>query len=1128
MSIEELLKDLESLGIRLRTEGDRLVIKAPRDVVTAEVRETLKDRKKEIVEFLANRLEASRPPPLVPIDRNQKLPLSYAQQRMWYLDQLQQDAGSVYTIASAFRFSELLDVALLRRAINALVERHEVLRTRFVMSGEAPVQIIEPKGKTELELVDLASCDEKEFLESLHEQAGRSFSLEQGEMFRAVYFKINESESALLIAVHHAVCDGWSTKLIIDELAELYSSELSEREPDLVSLPVQYADYAQWQREWLARGEMERQLSYWREELADNNDPLQLPTDRTRPKVQTFNGNFLRQEIELAPIKRVLEQERGSGVSLFMLLLSALNIVLARNSSQNQVTLGTPVANRSQPEVAGLIGLFVNTLALRVDLSGNPTLQELIVRVRDVCLDAYENQELPFERLVEELHPPHELSRPPIFQAMVSFLSDDVGVPTFGGATTSAIELTGKTSRFDVSFFVIQKATTLDFLIEYNTDLFDESTIQNLMTQLKVLLTNMDKLGETPIHAIDLLDNASKEKITHKWNATDAPMPAQPSLNALLQSKVIEYKDNIAVVFDDHALSYQQLEEQSNQLAHYLRSLGAGRGSVVGLYQNRSQDTLVCLLAILKTGAAYLPLDPHFPAERISYMLADSKAQLVITNSALCNNLEEGSWQSVLMDKVAQAVAQMPTTPFDSHGSGDDLAYLLYTSGSTGKPKGVMVQHQAVINFLQSMSKVPGLRSEDTLLAVTTTSFDISVLELFLPLLVGATVVIASRESSADGNSLISLIEQSNTNVMQATPATWRLLIESGWTGNPDFKVLCGGEPFPQDLAQQLLARAGEVWNMYGPTETTVWSTCCQVITENDIHVGTPIDNTQTYILNEAGLVQPIGVAGELHIGGLGVTKGYHNREELTALNFVRDPFTKKNTQFYKTGDLARLREDGQIEHLGRMDSQVKVRGFRIELGEIEFVLASLTGIAEAAVIVWEASPGDQRLISFLVMAANEELNIAEVRKALRAQLPDYMIPQRFVTLDELPLTPNGKVDRKSLTPPSDSKVQVEEKSAPVTEAEIGIAGVWKDLIGSDFIGRDDNFFAAGGHSLLAVRASVRMEQELGIRVSASMLVLETLAQIAENTREQKLSPLQQVIGRVRWLFTRKEKQVSG
>jgi amino acid adenylation domain-containing protein len=803
-------------------------------------------------------------------------------------------------------------------------------------------------------------------------------------------------------------------------------------------------------------------------------------------------------------------------ITLFMVLLAALDVLLWRYTGQEDLLVGVPIANRDRKEVEELVGLFVNTLVVRNDLSGDPTVRELLARVRERCLDAYANQDLPVEVLVEHMQPERDLSRNPLFQVML-VLENASHRPTFEapGLNCSSVEVDRRATHIDWTLYVEESEKDLKGIVEYATDLFDEATIARMAGHWHTILETMATHPERHISELTLLPDDERQQLLVDLNATAREFPREACLQQLIEHQVARVPESTAVVGSGTALSYVELDRQANRFAHALRERGISRGQHVGICVERGTDMLAAVLGILKAGAAYIPLDPSFPEDRLRFMAEDAELALLVSTSDLVDPFGLPREQQLLLDADAAIVGRQSSEPLipdaELDADSEDPAYLIYTSGSTGKPKGVVVPHRAVVNFLTSMAREPGLTENDVLVAVTTLSFDISVLELYLPLTLGARVVIASRDEAVDGHSLQELLEEHHANVMQATPVTWRLLLEAGWSGGASFKALVGGEALPKDLAEQLIENEVQLWNMYGPTETTVWSTCARITdTAEGITIGTPIDNTTIYILDEHRNLCPVGVPGELYIGGDGVTLGYWKRLELTDDRYLDDPFsTDPGALMYGTGDKARWRNDGTLEQLGRLDDQVKVRGYRVELGEIESLIAEHPDVSAAATRLWIVNADDVRIVACCVPERSGQLATVGLRKSLRSTLPEYMVPQYFLPVDEIPLTPNGKVDRRRLPIPITTESFVDQNEAPSGAVEATIAEIWTELIQpARAIGRNDKFFEMGGHSLLALRALRQMGNQLNADLDFHVLFQENLADIASRIQTPHNEPL--------------------
>jgi amino acid adenylation domain-containing protein len=929
-------------------------------------------------------------PPLQRAPRDGPLPLSFAQQRLWFLDRFE-PGSPFYNIPAAARLIGELDVAALERSLVEIIRRHEILRTTFREVDGQPGQVIAPELPVALRVLDLSNLPaaerEAEPLRLARTEARWPFDLARGPLLRVTLMKLAPQEHVILLVMHHIVSDGWSMGVFYRELTALYQGFATGRPAPLPAVPVQYADYAVWQRDRLRGETLEKQLAYWKERLAGAPAALELPTDRPRPPVQTVRGATEPLLISKDLLSRVKALCQGTGSTPFMVLLAAFQAVLFRYSGQEDLCVGTPIAGRTRPELEGLIGFFVNTLVLRADLSGNPTFLELLARVRETALGAYAHQDLPFEMLVEALQPQRDLSRTPLFQVMFSLQNTPLPSVDLPGLRFSPIEADSGTAKFDLSLFLTETEQGLVGTLEYNTDLFEVATVRRLLGHFQHLIHAAVTDPAQRLSELPLLSRAERLQILGEWNATEIKSPEAQTVHRLFELQTEQTPEAAALVFEGEVLTYRELNAKANRLAHFLRDLGVGPEMPVGICVERSADMVVALLAVLKAGGAYVPLDPAYPAERLAYMLTDAGAYLVLTQASLVARLSGQKAAPVCLDTDAEAIAQKTEENPSPTTGAEHLAYVIYTSGSTGRPKGVEITHGSVVNFLTYMRRRPGLNERDTLLAVTTFSFDIAALEIFLPLSVGARVELVRREVAQDGARLAEKLAVSGATVMQATPATWRLLLEAGWSGSPDLKILCGGEPLAPELAQQLLARGSSVWNLYGPTETTIWSTLHQVDGRlGPVPIGRPIANTQVYVVDGQGQAVPVGVQGELLIGGAGRALGYRGQPELTAEKFIPDPFSgRPGARLYRTGDRARWLPSGELECLGRVDHQVKIRGFRVEPGEIETLLGQHTAVRQAAVVAREDTPGDKRLVAYVVpnpQNATAETGVAEEQVA--------------------------------------------------------------------------------------------------------------------------------------------------
>lgn len=1042
--------------------------------------------------------------------RSALTPLSFAQERMWFIRQLQPDSAA-YNTYLAIRLHGPLDIATLEQSLQAIVRQHAVLRTTIQVEHGQPKQLVLPElalPVTHVNLLAVPAAERETELQRLATAAiQRPFDLTHGPLLHVVCYQLAPREHVLLFTAHHIAADAWGLDLILQEFVAQYDSLHTGRPSPLPEPAIDYIDYALWHRTWSQGEAVDRQLAYWRQQLR-GVPALALMTDRPRPVIQTTRGAIMRMKPTPAMLDALRAFSQREGTTLFMTLMAAFEVLLYRYTGQVDFALGMPAANRQRIETERLVGTLMNTLVVRADLSGAPTFRELLQRVRTAALEAYAHQDVPFERLVAELQPTRDLSHTPLFQVICNGITTPLPKIEIFDLTWEPFDVDSQTAQADLALTIADLAYQQDIWIEYNTDLYEPDTIARMLAQYQVLLQSVLSDPEVSIARLPLLPEAERNQLLYGWNDTAADYRRDACLHELFEAQAARTPDAVAVVYADRSITYRALNQRADQLAAYLRQAGIGPDQFVGICLERSIEMVVGLLAILKAGGAYLPLDPAFPVERLAYMMADAQAPLLLTQTGLLPQLiEELSAQQLEVlyidaqwPKIAAAAAALGQ-PGQRRATPDNLAYIIYTSGSTGKPKGVQLEHRGVVNMLAAVGKQPGLTAQDVMLAVTTLSFDISVVEVFLPLITGAYTVIVSQAIAADGQQLARQIAATGATIMQATPATWRMLLASGWQGSPCLKVICGGEAMSVDLAQALLARVGSLWNLYGPTETTVWSTLAQVTsTEQAIPIGRPLANTQLYILDGYGEPAPIGVVGELYIGGDGVARGYLNRPELNAEKFLRDPFRGSvGARMYRTGDLARYRADGQVEFLGRIDHQVKVRGFRIELGEIEAVLAQHQAVAQAVVTARDDESGSKYLAAYVIPAPQRQLDQSELRRYLLAQLPNYMVPTAYVVLEAFPLTPNGKVDRKRLPNPAQMAASAGPTYlAPRTALEQQLTQIWEYVLGRQPIGIGDNFFEIGGHSLAAARLFVQIETLLGRTLPlATLFQAPTIEQLA-------------------------------
>ncbi len=1026
------------------------------------------------------------------------LPMTEAQSELWAAAQLGADASCAFNQIISIHFRGALQLDELREALQELVDRHDALRTTFL--PDSSEQQILPARELDVPLFDFSSLDDEKREEQLTEITAMEdrtpFDLVNGPLLRARIIRLSKTRHVLLLAGHHLVMDGWSIKVILRELERIYLAKV-QGIPCNLAPATQYSEYLRWQNTPENRARFAKAETYWLHQFANPPATVELPADRPRPATKTHRAATQSLLIDSVLHQTLKQAAATEGCTMFSYMLGSFCIWLQRLAGQDDLAVGIPAAGQivttGQKDLEGgsLVGHCVNLLPIRCRCDNNSPVREHLKSIKRAVLDAHDHQQFTFGNLVKKLNPPRDPSRVPLI-SMTFNLVRAVGEFQFPGIESKLVFPPKSFTIFDLTFDLIDSDRDLRIECRFNTDLFDAPTIERWLGHWKTLLQAMAANPAQLISALPMLDDSERRQLLVEWNDTQSDFPQDQCLHHLFEVQAKHFPDSVAVVFEGQCLSYRELNQRANQLAHHLNTRGVGPETLVGLYMERSLEMLVGLLGILKAGGAYVPLDPNFPKERLKFILQDAQANVLLTQSQLSKELlkvtpatneanESQAVKIIYLDRAFTTIDDQSKINPDAPVRPGNIAYVLYTSGSTGKPKGVQISHRALVNFLTSMSREPGLTAADTLLSVTTLSFDIAGLELWLPLLVGARVVIAPSEVAMDGKRLAAQMAQCKATVMQATPATWRLLLEAGWAGDPKLKILCGGEAWSEELARKLLPRCGSLWNMYGPTETTIWSAVEKVESPRLPLIGRPIANTQFYVLNARLEPVPVGVPGELHIGGAGLARGYLNRPELTAEKFIPDPFSREpGARLYKTGDLVRHRADGKIEFLGRMDHQVKIRGFRIELGDVEAALRQHPNLSDLVVVAREDTAQDRKLVAYVVARQMPAPTAGELRAFLKEKLPDYMIPSSFVSLEALPLTPNGKVDRKALPAP-DAQAQGTEFALPETPAEIAVAKIWCEILGRQEVGRHDNFFELGGHSLLATQLIARLATFHGV-----------------------------------------------
>ncbi|WP_373526933.1 amino acid adenylation domain-containing protein [Nostoc sp.] len=1023
-------------------------------------------------------------PPIERIFRDEELILSFAQQRLWFLTQLQPDSP-FNNISAAFCLQGQLNQQALQESLNEIVRRHEVLRTNFKTVAGRPIQIISSEATLLLPIVDLSELppDLQEIqIEQLAQiEAQQPFNLQTDLMIRAKLLRLGEQEHIALLTLHHIASDGWSIGVFVQELSTLYQSFRIAQLPSLSEVPIQYVDFAAWQRNWLVGKVLDSQLAYWRQHLDGAPALLNLPTDHPRPAVQSFRGANYTFEIspEQSAALKTLSQEQGC--TLFMTLLAAFKTLLYRYTGSEDIVVGSPIANRTHAEIERLIGFFVNTLVLRTKLEGNLTFEELLSRVREVALGAYSHQDLPFDVLVEELQPHRSLSYTPLFQIMFVLQNAPMSEIELSGLNLSLLESDSATAKFDLTLFVEETTSGLIGTFEYSTDLFEAETIHRMAEHLQTLLAGIVTDFQQQLWELPLLNETEKTQLA-KWNDTQIKYPLEKCIHQLFEAQVERTPDAVAVICKEEELTYRELNQRANQLAHYLQKLGVSSEVLVGICVEPSLDMIVGLLGILKAGSAYLPLDPAYPQQRLAFMLSDARVSFVISHSSFVNKFDKITVVCIDTDwnKIAQESLENPV----SNTTGDNLAYVIYTSGSTGKPKGVLGLHRGAVNRFHWMWETYPFTEGEVCCQKTSLNFVDSVWEIFGSLLQGVKTVIVGDRIVKNLPQFVETLANHNVTRLVLVPSLLRVLLDSDSNLQarlPKLKFwVISGEALSIDLLHKFRQTLPDsiLLNLYGSSEVSADVTCCSITPKDQlperVAIGRAIANTQIHLLDKYLQTVPIGVAGELYISGAGLARGYLNQPELTAERFI----LKSGRRLYKTGDLARYQGDGNLEFLGRIDHQVKLRGFRVELGEIEAVLRQHPRVGEAVVVVRENEPV-QQLVAYIVFDSQQVINISELHRLLKEKLPEYMLPSAFVMLEALPLLPNGKVNYQALPLPENVRPELEQKlQLPQTEVEQIIASIWQEVLRVDEVGIHDNFFELGGHSLLLIQVYSKLQQK--------------------------------------------------
>ncbi|MDX6695902.1 MAG: hypothetical protein QOF02_3505, partial [Blastocatellia bacterium] len=1015
-------------------------------------------------------------------------PLSYAQQRLWFIHQLD-PSSPAYNVPLAVRLTGRLNLHAFQQALTEVVRRHESLRTRFRLYTNEPVQEILPSPETwPLPLIDLSaiSSDKREAQARrlIEAEARRPFDLAQGPVMRTHLLRLSTEQHIVLLNMHHIVSDGWSLQVLFQEVVNLYAAFSAGSQSPLAELAVQYADYAEWQRGWLSGEALDEQLNWWTEQLRDAPPVLELPTNYVRPRQPTFQGAIEEVGIREEVVRKLRDVSRREGATLFMLLLAAWELLLWKYSGQEDVLIGTPVAGRQQLESEKLIGFFVNTLVVRGRLKDELSFRELLQQTRETVLDAHKHQDLPLEKLVETLPLERSMSHDPLFQVMFGFEQEMRDAPLMPGLKFDFMGAETKIAKFSLTLTLSETRNGIGGALEYATDLFDAATVRRLARQFETLLEAIAAAPDCSLARLPIMSDAEQYQLLQEWNDTATPYPPDVSLQQLFEAQAERAPDSIAVVYEDSQLTYAELNARANQLARRLRKAGVGPEVLVGIMVERGIEMLVGVLGIIKAGGGYVPLDANYPRERLAFMIDDTRAPVLLTQAALLDALPEHRASVICLDTDWPTIARESELNPNVLTKDDNLAYVIYTSGSTGRPKGVAVTHQAIKRLICNTDYVQ-LDSSSRIAQVSNFSFDAATFELWGVMLEGGCLVGISKEVALSPQSFASALREQAVTELFLTTALFNQIASEAPAGFASLRdLLFGGELVDARWVREVLRKGApaRLLHVYGPTETTTFATW-QLVEEVDrdaatVPIGGPLANTTLYVLDNHYQPVPIGVAGQLYIGGDGLARGYFARPELTAEKFIPHPYsTTEGARLYSTGDRVRYLSDGSIEFLGRADQQVKVRGFRIELGEIETMLSTHPSVREAVVMAREDQRGDRRVVAYVTAKPDDSISIQELRLYLQQRLPDYMVPSAFVQLEHWPYTPSGKIDRRALPAPALSETAAEEHIGPRTQTEEVLAHIWAEVLKLERVSVTVNFFELGGHSLLATQIISRIRQ---------------------------------------------------
>lgn len=1128
-TISSILDETRRLGIELYVDGGRLRYRAPQGALNESLRTQITRHKEELLSFLLNRNGAFAPASAPPIARqprrkDQKITLSFGQERLWFLYQME-PANPFYNLNTAARLTGALDIDTLQRSINEIIRRHEILRTRYEIADGQPFGVVASDLKLAIEVTDLRGLPEADCeSESSKISAGyfqRPFDLGQGPLIRASVLKLGERNHLLLLSIHHIVFDGWSIGILFRELATLYES-YSVRKPSLLSdLHLQYSDFAHWQRERLRGETLSSHLAFWRDHLAGASTVLELPPDHLRPTVQSFRG--ARQQFRVSgnaahSIKSLAQQERAT---LFATLLAAFDVLLYRYSNQDDITVGTPVANRNRVEIENLIGFFVNTVAIRVDLSGNPTFRQLLGRVRETVWDVQTHQEIPLEKVVEEVQPKRELNRAPLFQVMLVLQNAPLPQLKLADVTLVPMEIDNGTAKFDLTLYMRETGQELSACLAYNTDLFESTSIARMIGCFQMLLESIAANPDQDISTLALLTATERRQLLTEYNQTCEEYPRERLIHQLFEAEAEANPDVLALAYEDENLTYGELNRRANRLAHFLKPMGVGPEAPAGICMEPSIETIIGILGIIKAGGSYVPIDPSFPKERAEFILDDVRARVLLIRQTPLDKFSGCKAAVIDLDSDWRTIEHCSEANPCGYVDPGNVVYIVFTSGSTGTPKGVAIEHRQLINYIYAIRQRLQLPIPASYATVSSIAADLGNTCVFPSVCFGGSLHIISSDRASDPNALAEYFQQHEIDCLKIVPSHLSALLTSSRSGQviPRKRLILGGESSTWSLVERVRTFAPDclIFNHYGPTESTVGVLTCKAedrlrVESATVPIGKPIGNMAAYVLDRYLEPTPVGMPGEVYVGGPGLARGYFNRPELAAERFIPNPFSRQpGDRLYRTGDLARFGPSGNIEFLGRVDDQVKIHGFRIELGDIKSALDEHPSVRESLVTVCHTS-STKGVAAYVVFGGDTSVDVPDLRDYLKKRLPQYMVPSTFVRLDTLPRLPNGKIDRNALPAPGEAgqeaRADYEPPSSPVEEE---LAVIWARLLGRERIGIRDSFFDLGGHSLLATQLVARIYDVFRASIPLrSIFEKPTLTELATTIEEELIREISQ------------------